>query len=206
MAVELGLSDSKNRGLEPRHHIERRIGNRRTYTRETSERRRRDRRLNQLRSVVLTSLALAMPHQLRSDPLRTSPSGPRVSTTIDSVDAITPAKAYEGIIREAAVLYRVDPSLIRSVMQAESGVRRIGGLARRRDGADAADARDCRGVRRRAPVRSAREHHGGHASAARAARSAPRKPEARHRQLQRRSDRRRPLRRRCRRSTRRRDT
>lgn len=119
MAVELGLSES-NKALEPRHCIERRIGNRRAYTRGTPERRRRDRRLNKLRSVVLTSLALVMPHQLRSNTVRTLPSGPRVSTTIDSVDAIAPAKAYEGIIREAAALYRVDPSLIRSVMQAES--------------------------------------------------------------------------------------
>jgi soluble lytic murein transglycosylase-like protein len=119
MAVELGLSES-NTALEPRHCIERRIGNRRAYTRGTPERRRRDRRLNKLRSVVLTSLALVMPHQLRSNTVGTLPSGPRVSTTIDSVDAIAPAKAYEGIIREAAALYRVDPSLIRSVMQAES--------------------------------------------------------------------------------------
>jgi soluble lytic murein transglycosylase-like protein len=121
MAVELGLSDSRNRGLEPRHHSERRIGNRRTYTRETSERRRRDRRLNKLRNVVLTSLALAMPNQLRSNEIKTAPSFPRVSTTIDSVEAIAPEKAYEGIIREASGLYRVDASLIRSVMQAESG-------------------------------------------------------------------------------------
>ena len=61
-----------------------------------------------------------MPHQLRSNTVKTLPSGPRVSATIDSVEAIAPAKAYEGIIREAAALYRVDPSLIRSVMQAES--------------------------------------------------------------------------------------
>ena len=121
MAVELGLSDSNDRVLEPRHHVERRIGNRRAHTRETPERRRRDRRLNKLRSVVLTSLALAMPHQLRSNPIKTAPSVPRVSTTIDSVEAIAPEKAYEGIIREAAALYRVDASLIRSVMQAESG-------------------------------------------------------------------------------------
>jgi soluble lytic murein transglycosylase-like protein len=120
MPVELGLSGSDDRALEPRHHIERRIGNRRAYTRGTPERRRRDRRLNRLRGVVLTSLALAMPNQLRSSTLKTPPSGPRVSTTIDSVEAIAPAKAYEGIIREAAALYRVDASLIRSVMQAES--------------------------------------------------------------------------------------
>ena len=45
---------------------------------------------------------------------------PLVSTTIDSVVAVSPTEAYEGIIREAAALYRVDASLIRSVMQAES--------------------------------------------------------------------------------------
>ena len=89
--------------------------------RRTPERRRRERRLTKLRSVVLASLALAMPHQLRSDPLKPQGSGPRVTTAIDSVEAIAPAKAYEGIIREAAAIYRVDPSLIRSVMQAESG-------------------------------------------------------------------------------------
>ena len=122
MAVELGLSDSNDRALEPRHHnIDRRIGRRRTCARGTPERRRRDRRLNKLRSVVLTSLALAMPNQLRPNTIKTDPSVPRVSTTIDSVEAIAPAKAYEGIIREAAALYRVDASLIRSVMQAESG-------------------------------------------------------------------------------------
>ena len=61
-----------------------------------------------------------MPHQLKYSAPKALPSGPRVSTTIDSVVAVPPAKAYEGIIREAAALYRVDPSLIRSVMQAES--------------------------------------------------------------------------------------
>jgi soluble lytic murein transglycosylase-like protein len=120
MAVALGLTES-HEALGPRHHLERRLGSRRGCARGTSERRRRDRRLNQLRSVVLTSLALAMPNQLRSNTLKTLPSGPRVSTTINSVDTIEPAKAYEGIVREAAALYRVDPSLIRSVMQAESG-------------------------------------------------------------------------------------
>ena len=34
--------------------------------------------------------------------------------------AVPPAHAYEGFIREAAALYRVDASLIRSIMQAES--------------------------------------------------------------------------------------
>jgi soluble lytic murein transglycosylase-like protein len=34
--------------------------------------------------------------------------------------AASPAQAYEGFIREAAALYQVDASLIRSIMQAES--------------------------------------------------------------------------------------
>src|SRR6185295_4482004 len=121
MTVELGLSDSHDRALGLRHHIDRRIGRRRTSPRGTPERRRRDRRLAKLRNVVLTSLALAMPQQLRSDPLTSQGSGPRVTTAIESVAAIAPAKAYEGIIREASAIYRVDASLIRSVMQAESG-------------------------------------------------------------------------------------
>ena len=120
MAVELELPESNDGSLELRHHIDRRIGSRRASTRGTPERRRRERRLAGLRSVVLASLALAMPHQLRSSTLKSVPSGPRVSTTIDSVEAIAPAKAYEGIIREAAAIYRVDALLIRSVMQAES--------------------------------------------------------------------------------------
>jgi soluble lytic murein transglycosylase-like protein len=61
------------------------------------------------------------------------PSGPRVSTTIESVSAILPAHAYEGLIREAAAIYRVDSHLIRSIMQAESAfdasaVSRVGAM------------------------------------------------------------------------------
>ena len=99
--------------------MERRIGSRRAYTRGTPQRRRRDRRRARLRSLIFTSLALALPHTLRHASL-TIASGPRVSTTIDSMIAVEPSKAYEGIIREAAALYRVDASLIRSIMQAES--------------------------------------------------------------------------------------
>jgi soluble lytic murein transglycosylase-like protein len=120
MAVELALSESNDLALGLRHHLDRRLGGRRVHSRGAPDRRRRDRRLAKLRNVVLASLALAMPHQLRSNPLKPMLSAPRVSTTIDSVEAIAPAKAYEGIIREAAALYRVDPALIRSVMQAES--------------------------------------------------------------------------------------
>jgi soluble lytic murein transglycosylase-like protein len=119
MAVQLGLSSGGDRGLGLRQDMERRIGSRRAYTRGTPQRRRRDRRRARLRSLIFTSLALALPHTLRHAPLAVA-SGPRVSTTIDSMIAVEPSKAYEGIIREAAALYRVDASLIRSIMQAES--------------------------------------------------------------------------------------
>src|SRR5205814_5012799 len=46
--------------------------------------------------------------------------GPHVSTSIDSVMAVEPARAYEAIIEEAARTYRVDAALIRSVIDAES--------------------------------------------------------------------------------------
>ena len=100
--------------------MERRIGERRIYTRGTPERRRRDRRRAKLRSLLFTSLALAIPHHLKHTALKGPVSGPRVSTTIDSVVAVAPEQAYEGLIREAAARYRLDPALIRSVMEAES--------------------------------------------------------------------------------------
>ena len=43
-----------------------------------------------------------------------------MSTSIDSFVAIPPWQVYDTLIREAAALYRVSPTLIRSVMQAES--------------------------------------------------------------------------------------
>lgn len=100
--------------------MERRIGERRIYTRGTPERRRRDRRRAKLRSLLFTSLALAIPHHLKHTALKGPVSGPRVSTTIDSVVAVAPDQAYEGLIREAAARYGLEPALIRSVMEAES--------------------------------------------------------------------------------------
>ena len=48
--------------------------------------------------------------------------GPRanVTTWVDSVTPISPQEAYEGAIVEAAERYRLDPVLIRSVIQIES--------------------------------------------------------------------------------------
>ena len=119
MAVLLGLSETDDRGVGLRHDGERRNGKRRTHARGTPERRARNRRRARLRSMIFASLALAVPHQLRHAAFR-MPSGPRVSTTIDSMKAVLPAQAYDAIIREAAARSRVDASLIRSIVQAES--------------------------------------------------------------------------------------
>jgi soluble lytic murein transglycosylase-like protein len=120
VAIELALSGSNEHGVGFRHHRERRNGNRRAYARRTLERRCRNRRRARLRSLLFSSLALAVPHQLKNTPLPSPPNGPRVSTTIDRVVAVPPRQAYEGLIREAALRDRLDPMLIRSVMEAES--------------------------------------------------------------------------------------
>ena len=69
-------------------------------------------------------MVLALPHQFRHRSLKllgnSKHANPRVSTTIDHVIAVPPRRAYEGLIREAAALYRIDAAVIRSVMQAES--------------------------------------------------------------------------------------
>src|SRR5437868_9140076 len=100
MAIQLGLAESGTCGLGLRHDMERRIGSRRACTRGTPERRRTVRRRARLRSLVFTSIALALPHTLRHATVA-MPSGPRVWATIDSVVAVKPSEAYEGIIREA---------------------------------------------------------------------------------------------------------
>lgn len=47
-------------------------------------------------------------------------AGPRVSTTVNSFVAMPPEHAYDAIIREAAAVYGVSATLIRSVVEAES--------------------------------------------------------------------------------------
>jgi soluble lytic murein transglycosylase-like protein len=107
-------------GLRHEGDTDRRITPRRAQTRESPDRRRRERRRQRFRSLLLTTLALVAPHQLRQSESASFGAGARVSTTIDTMIPVPPKEAYEGIIREAAALYRVDADLIRSVMQAES--------------------------------------------------------------------------------------
>jgi soluble lytic murein transglycosylase-like protein len=111
-----------------RHNGERRNGDRRGAGRNTRDRRRRERRKARLRSLILSALAVAMPHQLKSQsmPLFSLPkllladTGPRVTTRIESFDALPATEAYDELIREAAEKYRLSASLIKSVMHTES--------------------------------------------------------------------------------------
>jgi hypothetical protein len=150
MTVQLGLSRTNDRGLGLRHgEKERRHEERRAQPRGTRDRRRAERRRARLRSLVFTGLALALPHQLKHRPMSWLSaahfSGPRVSTSIDSIVPVPPSKAYESIIQEAAALYHVDPALIRSIMHAESAfdasaVSRAGAMGLMQLMPDVADA------------------------------------------------------------------
>jgi soluble lytic murein transglycosylase-like protein len=115
MAVQLGLRDGD----------ERRLAERRVQTRGTPDRRRGERRRARLRSLLFAAMALTIPHQLKHRPLQIIVPGPHVTTTITSMVAVPPWRAYESIIQEAAALYRVSPALIRSVMQTESAFNPI---------------------------------------------------------------------------------
>ena len=104
---------------------ERRHDDRRRRNRHGRERRRGDRRRAGLRTLLLTAAALSAPHAAKvstssvSNAVR-SPL-PSVSYSIDRVVAPVAARhAYDDIIAEAAEKYKLDPHMIRAVMQAES--------------------------------------------------------------------------------------
>jgi soluble lytic murein transglycosylase-like protein len=72
-------------------------------------------------------MALSAPHQLKHGQRILSAAVPaleaRPTTPLDnvfSVNTVPPSRMYDSFIHEAAELYRVSPTLIRSVMQAES--------------------------------------------------------------------------------------
>jgi soluble lytic murein transglycosylase-like protein len=119
VAVQLGLSATDHRPLGLRHGGERRNGDRRAHARGGPDRRRGERRRARFRSLLFTALTLVLPQQLTQRALKFVPQ-PRVSVSIDSMVGIPPAHAYDRFIDEAAQTYRVEPALIRSVMQTES--------------------------------------------------------------------------------------
>jgi soluble lytic murein transglycosylase-like protein len=110
-----------------RQNGERRHNERRGVDRGTHDRRRRERRKARLRSLIFSALAIAVPQQLKSEPVPLlappkllSQSGPRVSTQIASFEALPANEAYDALIREAAGKYRLSANLIKSVMRTES--------------------------------------------------------------------------------------
>ena len=128
MAVLLGLSPSTAHCCGLRYGVDRRRGERRATRRGGADRRRTERRRATFSSLVFSFLTVAFPTQLNLAALRTQlpqvalkllPSG-RVAVSIDSFIAVPPRRAYEALIKEAATRYRVEPGLIKSVIQTES--------------------------------------------------------------------------------------
>lgn len=79
-----------------------------------------------MRTLLLTAAALSAPPQtakvLTSSVHMARQQQPSVSYTIDRVVAPIEARhAYDEIVAEAAKLYKLDPHMIRAVMEAESG-------------------------------------------------------------------------------------
>ena len=101
---------------------ERRHGSRRNGRRFGGrERRRGERRKHAWRSLLLAAATMSASHvavkQTRSSLPELSPS---VSVHMGSFIPIRPEDAYEDLIQEAAVAYKIDPDLIRAVMRTES--------------------------------------------------------------------------------------
>jgi soluble lytic murein transglycosylase-like protein len=129
MAVQLGLSPAPDHFLKLRSGADRRRMNR-GAPRGIEDRRRSDRRRQTFRNLMLASLTLGVPHPIAPPALKLHlPPRPvvvrhvpraDVKVSVDSFVALPPGGAYTTLIKEAAAKYRVDPVLIRSVMQAES--------------------------------------------------------------------------------------
>jgi|SRR5687767_1462209 len=133
MAVQLGLSSPPDSGCGVRSGFDRRRGERRATPRGGSGRRRGDRRRATFSSLVFSLLTVAFPTQLNLAALRNQfpqvaiavlPSA-SVAVSIDSFVAIPPRRAYDALIKEAARRYRIEPGLIRSVMQTESAFNAV---------------------------------------------------------------------------------
>ena len=77
-----------------------------------------------MRTLLLTAAALSTPHAAKVSTSSVADVGrqlPSVSYTIDRVIApLELQHAYDDIVSEAAALYRLDPHMIRAVMQTES--------------------------------------------------------------------------------------
>jgi soluble lytic murein transglycosylase-like protein len=102
-------------GLGLRHGLDRRHADRRHGTRLQSDRRRSERRRARLRTLLLAAATTLFAH--RGAGIQPKPG---VSVSIEDFRPVPPDEAYEDLIQEAAMAYRLDPALIRAVMQTES--------------------------------------------------------------------------------------
>ena len=88
------------------------------------DRRRFHRHRATLRTLLLTSLTLATGHVVKKAPIVTVPRSAQrptvVTVTLHGLELLNPAHAYDALIDEAAVLYDLEPALIRAVIRAES--------------------------------------------------------------------------------------
>ena len=99
-------------------HDERRLGDRRTNDRGTSDRRRGQRRRRTLRGLLFGMFAMVLPH---SGVPKTSLKQPEGFVSVSEDFRAVPARiAYNDAIAEAAGRYKLDPNLIRAVINAES--------------------------------------------------------------------------------------
>jgi len=86
-----------------------------------------------MRTLLLTAAALSAPHaaKIGANPRPLSPRTmlasiagagpePNVDVSINSFDAVEARHAYDDLIDEAAATYKIDPRMIKAVMQAES--------------------------------------------------------------------------------------
>ena len=76
-----------------------------------------------MRNVLLATAAVVLPQHVKPQSLDSKlsqPPAPVVSTTMETVVAVSPEHAYDEFIQEASIRYGVDAALIRSVMQTES--------------------------------------------------------------------------------------
>jgi soluble lytic murein transglycosylase-like protein len=96
---------------------DRRAADRRAASRVAHDRRRGDRRRSRFRTLLLAAATtLFAPYHAAMAPT----PRPRVSVSMDDFRAVPAHQAYESLIQEAAIAYKLDAALIRAVMQTES--------------------------------------------------------------------------------------
>lgn len=100
--------------LDDRRHV----NDRRHADRGTADRRRSERRKRTLRSLLFGMFAMVLPHHGGIDRIESQPRG--VISISEDYRAVPATIAYNSAIAEAAGRYRLDPNLIRAVINAES--------------------------------------------------------------------------------------